>query len=561
MEVNAWHHKTNYPDELNETMMDWYRKRTLGSLLDEASGRFADREALVYEDRTWTYKAWGEETNRLAKGLMALGIGPGDRVALWMTNRPEWLFTVFAIAKTGACVVPLNTRYRTQDIGYTLSQSRSTALICMDKSGPVDYQEIVASAIPELNQSGEKQALSDFPALKHVIMLGDGQLAQSMSFAALSDAGQDISDEQLANRANAVDPDSLMMICYTSGTTASPKGVMHSHIPIRNSHERGQLLGMTFDDVHLNYLPLFHIYALSEITMIATLYGSKQILMDAFDAEAALDLAQAERVTVLHGFEAHWLDLLAAQKRAPRKLNMRIGTLPSGVESTIPIAAEVQNVFGPTISGFGMTECWAFVTVSNPSHSTEQRVYASGYPMNDYEYRIVDPETGTDLPDNTKGEIWIRGYAVMKGYWDKPEESAVALGADGWLRSGDLGERRADGHLVFLGRYKDMLKVGGENVSPAEVEAYVRNMPEVLDVAIVAYPDARLTEVPVAFAVLNDGHSLDAETVTERCKGRIASFKIPRHLLILEEFPMTPSGKIRKVELREMALMRLDARK
>ncbi|MEM7404431.1 MAG: AMP-binding protein [Pseudomonadota bacterium] len=536
--------------------MDWYRKRTLGSLLDTAAERFGAREGLTFNGERWTFTEMRQASDQLAKGLMARGVQPGDRVAIWMTNRPEWIFALFGCAKAGACVVPLNTRYRTDDIGYTVRQSRSSVLLGMDRSGPVDYAGILRSAMPELDKP-EAAGFSGFPDLRDVILLGNEVPDGALPWAALLEAGDAVSDAELAARADAVEPDELMLICYTSGTTASPKGVMHTHVPIRNTHERAQLLGMTFKDVHLNYLPLFHIYGFSEITMVAVMTGARQVLMDVFDAGQALDLAVAEGANVLHGFEAHYLDLLMAQKEAPRELDIRLGTLPSGVESTVPIAAEVQRVFGPTMSGFGMTECWAFVTVSNPSHSEEQRVHTSGYPMNDYEFRIVDPASGADLPVGEKGEIWIRGYAVTRGYWDKPDATAEALDADGWLHSGDLGLIRDDGNLVFLGRYKDMLKVGGENVSPAEVEAFIRDMEEVIDVAVVAYPDQRMGEVPVAFAVLHDGAKLDVETVRARCHGRIASFKIPRHFLALPEFPMTPSGKIRKVELRQMALARL----
>lgn len=537
--------------------MDWYRKRTLGDLLVEAAARFGSRDALVYEDRRWTYAEWLEETNRVAKGLLALNIEPGDRVAVWMTNRPEWLFAMFAIARVGACIVPLNTRYRAADIGYTLSQSRSNCLLCMDQSGPVDYLAILREALPSLDAAGSAGAGPGYESLREVVVLGERQLAASRGWDAMLAAGEAVSDEALAQRAAAVDPDGLMMIGYTSGTTANPKGVMHSHAPIRNTHERTQLLGMTFTDVHLNYLPLFHVYAMSEITMVAVMSGARQVLMDAFDADRALDAAVKEQVTVLHGFEAHWLDLLLAQERDPRPVKMRLGTLPSGVDSTIPIATQVQDVFGPTVSGYGMTEVWAFVTVSNPSHSREQRIHTSGYPMNDYEFRIVDPETGQERAAGEPGEIWIRGYAVMQGYWEKPVETAEVLDAQGWVHSGDLGMLRDDGNLVFMGRYKDMLKVGGENMSPAEVEAFVRAMPEVIDAAVVGYPDRRLTEVPVAFAVLEPGHALTLETLDSRCRGKLASYKIPRHLLVVDALPMTPSGKVRKVELREMALSRL----
>jgi len=535
--------------------MDWYEKRTLGALLDNAAARWGEREALVFESGRWTFRQWKEATDAVAKGLLALGIEPGDHVALWMTNRPEWLFAMFAIAKVGACVVPLNTRYRTDDVSYTLAQSRSRLLISLDRSGPIDYRSMLAEAMPDIG-AGQTDAprSAGFPELERIVFLGEETLPNTLDWASMLELGQHVSDDALARREGSVDPDSLMVIAYTSGTTGHPKGVMHGHLPIRNTHERAQLLGMTFEDVHLNYLPLFHLYAFSEITIMAVLTGAKQVLMDTFDADRALDLAVAENATVLHGFEAHWLDLLTAQERRARPLKLRLGTLPSGVDSTVPIAERVQNVFGPTVSGYGLSEGWAFITCSNPGHSREQRVNTSGYPMNDYAFRIIDPETGGECPPGVSGEILTRGYAVMRGYWEQPEETAEALDPEGWLHTGDMGLLREDGHLVFQGRYKDMLKVGGENVSPAEVEAYLRAMDEVQDAAVVAYPDQRLAEVPVAFVIRARGDPVGGNVLLERCRGRIASFKIPKRIIEVDEFPMTPSGKIRKVELREMAL-------
>ncbi|MEM7255613.1 MAG: AMP-binding protein [Pseudomonadota bacterium] len=540
--------------------MDWYRKRTLGDVLDEAARRWPNRDAFVFEDRVWTYAEWLEETNRVAKALIASGVRDGDRVALWLTNRPEWLFLMFAIPKVGAGIVPLNTRYRTDDVAYTLSQSRSQTLISLDTSGPIDYRAMLAESMPDLDASHGRLQLAKFPELERMIFIGANALPNTMMWGTFLERGAQVSDQQLSERAATVDPDGLMLIAYTSGTTGHPKGVMHSHVPIRNTQERAQVFGFTFDDVHLNYLPLFHLYAFSEISLMAAITGGKQVLMDVFDADRALDAAEAHRASVLHGFEAHWLDLIAAQEARPRSLSVRLGTLPSGVETTVPVAERAHEVIAPTVSGFGMSEAWAFVTCSNPGHAKEQRIYASGFPMNDYEIRIADPETGQELPAGTSGEILVRGYAVMKGYWDKPEATAEAIDSEGWLHSGDMGMLRPDGHLVFQGRYKDMLKVGGENVSPAEVESYLREMPEVIDAAVVSLPDKRLTEVPVAFILADRTTSVDGEALIARCKGRIASFKIPRHVITLSEFPMTPSGKIRKVELRALAIERLGSR-
>ena len=539
--------------------MEWYRKRTLGGVLEEAARRFGAREALVCGEQRWTYEQFNQEVNRVAKGLIALGVKPGERVALWMTNRAEWLFLMFAVVRVGACLVPLNTRYRREDVAYAVTQSRAGTLITLDRSGPVDYQGMLMESMSQITMFDLRTLkIENYPDLKRLVVLGDPRLAHACAWQALLDGGQAISNEMLAARANAVDPDGMMLICYTSGTTGHPKGVMHTHCPIRNTHERAQMLGVAMTDVHLNYLPLFHLYAFSEISMTCVLTGAKQVLMDVFDADRALDLAECENVTMLHGMEAHWLDLLNAQARQPRQLKLRLATLPSGVESTVPIADKVQDVFCPTTSGYGMSETWAYVSCNNPSHTREQRVHASGYPMNDCEIRIIDPDSGEDQPPGVPGEVLVRSYTLMLGYWDKPEATAATIDAGGWLHTGDMGKLRHDGHLVFVGRYKDMLKIGGENVSPAEVEAYLRNMPEIYDAAVVGYPDPRLAEVPVAFVIMQAGHSVDADALIKRMKGRIASFKIPRNVFFVDAFPMTSSGKIRKFELRDEARRLLD---
>lgn len=538
--------------------MEWFQKRTLGSILDTAAARYGEREALVFEQQRWTYSEFNAATNEVAKALIAAGIEPGERVALWMTNRPEWLFLMFAIARVGGCIVPLNTRYRTDDVAYAVSQSRSATLISLAQSGPVNYQQMLADSMPErqLDNNGLLHT-SAYPELKRLIVLGQHNINEAIDYKDFIAAGNEISDATLTARAAAVDPDGMMMICYTSGTTGHPKGVMHSHIPIRNTMERAQLMGLNCNDIHMNYLPLFHIYAFSEISMMCVLTGAKQILMDVFDAGRALELAEQEQATLLHGFEAHWLDLLNAQEHTPKKLNIRLGTLPSGVESTIPIAEKVQDVFCPTVTGFGMSESWAFISISNPALSREQRVNSSGYAMNDYEFRIIDVDSGDDLPPGEPGELWVRGYAVMLGYWDKPEATAETIDADGWLHTGDMAQIRDDGMLVFMGRYKDMLKVGGENVSPAEIEAYLRDMDHIVDAAVVACPDERLAEVPVAYVICSDTAEFNEETLLARMKGRLASFKIPRHIFFVEAFPMTSSGKVRKVELRADVQKRL----
>ena len=536
-------------------MSDWLTKRTWGLLPADAAARWGEREALVFKDRRWTYAEFAAEVDHAAKGLMALGVVPGEKVALWMNNKPEWLFLMYAVAKVGAVLVPLNTRYRTADIHYVVTQSNTGTLISDDRSGPVDYLAMVREVLPDTAAGPPTDhRLAGFPDLRRVVFVGDEKLPGTLSWDEVPALAASVSDAALTARAAAVDPDGLVLIGYTSGTTGDPKGVMHSHINIRNVMERAAILGITFTDVHINYLPIFHIYALSEIALTCIGSGAKQVMMATFDAGEALRLIEAERVTMAHGFDTHWKDLLDSHAAEPRDVtSLRLGTLPAGTEATIATAEAVQDVFCPTVSGFGMTEIWAYVSVSFPTDTREQRIYASGYPMNGVEYRIGDPETGAPLPLDTPGQLLVKSYTVMQGYYEKPEQTVECFTDDGWFLTGDMAKLRADGRLVFMGRYKDMLKVGGENVSPAEVEAQLMSLAGVDQVAVVACPDPRMHEVPAAFIIRSSGNALTENAVIDHLRGKIASFKIPRYVVFVDEFPMTSSGKVQKIKLRDAA--------
>ena len=519
----------------------------LGDVPERAARLWGDSQALIFNDLSWTNAELSVEVDRAAKALMAMGIGHGDHVAVWMTNRPEWLMLMYAIPRVGGCIVPLNTRYRSDDVAYTAAQSESRLLIALDRSGPINYGAMLAEARSEIEKAGH---------LRDIVVVGQ-QIEGSVSWEDFLAAGQTVSDEALVTRARDVTVDHRMMLAYTSGTTGHPKGVVHTHHVLRNSRERVMLLGHNVNDVHMNYLPLFHLFGFGEVALMAGLTGAAQVLIDVFDAEVVLDSVEEFGGTTLHGFDSHWADLNRAQQGRPRDVSsLRLGTLAAGMESTTPVARLAQELFCPTVSGFGMSETWAFVSCSHPTNSLEQRTEASGYPMDGVEYEIRDPETGQELPIGTEGALYIKSYTLMKEYWRNPDATAEVL-RDGWLESGDLARMRPDGHAVFMGRYKDMLKVGGENVSPAEVEGYFLEVEGVQDIAVVSYPDARLSEVPVAFVVRAEASDVTDVGLIERCRGRIASFKIPRHVIFIDEMPATPSGKIRKVELREMALAEL----
>ena len=289
--------------------------------------------------------------------------------------------------------------------------------------------------------------------------------------------------------------------------------------------------------------------------MICALTGAKQILMENFDAGKALTLIEKEKVTLAHGFDTHWKDLLDAQRSLQADVStLRLGTLPAGTEATIPVAELAQDVFCPTVSGFGMTEIWAFAALSFPTDTREQRIYASGYPMSDISFKVVNPDSGITVQPDELGELRVKGYTLMQGYYKKPKATAESFTEDGWFKTGDTAKVREDGRLIFLGRYKDMLKVGGENVSPAEVEAHLMKIPGIQATSVVAYPDERLHEVGVAFTILKSDIMLAPDEITGFLKGKIASFKIPRHIIFVQEFPMTSSGKVQKAKLRKQAV-------
>ncbi len=536
-------------------MSEWFTKKTLGQITTIAADKWGAREALVFEGKRWNWKEFDSEVSLAARGLMAAGVLPGEKVALWMNNKPEWLFLMFGIAKIGAILVPLNTRYRTADIKYVVAQSNTGTLIADDRSGPVSYVELLREVMPDSNNlSKEAGRVSNFPDLNRVVFVGNEKLPGTELWSTILSLASDVSEQQLIEREKQVNPDDLLLIGYTSGTTGDPKGVMHSHINIRNCAERAAILGVSFTDIHINYLPLFHLYALSEIAMICALTGAKQILMETFDSSAALKLIETEKVTLAHGFDTHWKDLLDTQTQDNRDTSsLRLGTLPAGTEATIPVAEMVQDVFCPTVSGFGMTETWAFTALSFPTDTREQRIHASGYPMTDTHFKVADPESEQSVPEGDLGELMVKGYTLMQGYYRKPEATKESYGKDGWFKTGDTAKLRPDGRLVFLGRYKDMLKVGGENVSPAEVEAHLMEVEGLHAVSVVGYPDVRLHEVGVAFVIRKQDSKLIENDVTKYLKGKVASFKIPKHVLFVDEFPMTSSGKVQKVKLRVLA--------
>jgi fatty-acyl-CoA synthase len=535
-------------------MPEWFEKVTIGAQLDRIAARFGVREALMFEGKRWTFRQLQEETDRAARGLIACGVQPGDKVSLWLLNCPEWLHIQFAVAKIGAVLVPINTRFRTTDLEYVLRQSDSTTLITVDHSGPVGYLDMVRELVPELDACDEPSQLRTdaFPALRRVILVSEQSHVGTLRWQDVVASGNNVSVEELKARQHAVDPDDTAVIMYTSGTTGFPKGVMHNHNMLRNVIDEANRMAVKPTDVTLMYLPLFHAFGLYEGALMMILTGSRQVLTAQFDPGEALRLIASEQVTMMHGFDTHFQDIMDHPDCArTERSSLRTGILAAGLPSTEPVARRTQQLLCGTVSGWGMTEVGVGAALGFPTDSEDDRCSASGMALPGYELQIIDPDTGATVPYDTPGELCCRGYGVMQGYYNKPEETAQAIDAEGWLHSGDMATMRADGTIRFLGRYKEMLKVGGENVDPVEIEAILLQHPAVNQVKVVGVPEPRLHEVACACVILEPGVQVEPDELLALCKGKIASFKIPRHVLFRKEYPMTSSGKVQKFKLSE----------
>lgn len=541
-------------------MTNPYCEATLGELANRAAADFGEHEFVYFQGDRYTFRQARERIDRTARGLMALGVEPGEKVGLWMTNRPEWIDVMFACAKIGTVLVPINTRFRTADLDYVLRQSNTSMLITMDESGPIRYFDMVREACPELlRQDRDSLRCKSFPDLRRVVNLGRQKPSGVYGWDELLQAAEDVPPAELQQRESAVSPEDTLFIMYTSGTTGFPQGVMQPHgALVYNLKETCRLLETTADDVTVMFLPLFHCFGYQQGPIVSMVAGCRMVLTETFDPGETLELIGTEGGTMLHGFDTHWQALMEHPNVGRTDLGtLRLGILAAGLPSTAPIARRAYELLCPTISGWGMTEVLAGATIGRLGDSVELSTLASGNPMRGNEVKVINPATGEELPPETEGELCMRGYGVMQGYYNKPDETASMIDGDGWLHSGDRAVLRGDGYIRFLGRYKEMLKIGGENVDPVEVEAFFAEHPKIARIQIVGVPDRHLSEVPVAFIVADGDNPPSEEELTAFAGGKLASFKIPRHYFIVDDYPMTPSGKVKKFELRKAARERL----
>lgn len=535
--------------------------KTVGQMLDEAAARFAERQAVVFADERISYAELRRRVDRLARGLLALGIRKDDKVALWLPNRPAWLFAQHACAKIGAIVVALNTRYKAHELSYILEQSDAAALILTDHLGPIDFLEILDEVLPEL-KNAEPGALhaEKFPLLKRVIVDAEDPYPGTVRLRDVLEAG-DQSGQDLEAAGARVTADDVFTILYTSGTTSFPKGAMISHANcLPHGWNCGAQLRLAADDRILHALPFSGTWGGVNIPLTAFTHGACLVLMESFDPGAALYLMEKERITVWNAVDAMILGVLEHPDldRYDRS-SLRTGgvAMTSGGAQSLfdEVVARIglRQAFQP----YGMTEVNALALYHDLDEPAESRKLPGIWPAPGLEVRVVNPETGQPCKPGEEGELQHRGQLVTRGYYKKPEETAKALTEDGWLRSGDLAVQDEAGRTIFKGRLREVLRISHFMVAPREIEEFLMAHPKVHQAFVVGVPDVKLGEAPVAYVIPKEGEILGEAELMAHCKGKIASYKIPRHIRLVKDVPRTPGphgDKVQKPKLREQAI-------
>ena len=530
-----------------------YRDITVGSLLSRLADDLPGAEALVYSHagERWTFRALDDEARLIARGLVSSGVKPGDRVAVWATNVPEWIVLQFALAKIGAILVTVNTALRAQEIAYLLRQSETSTLVTIRGFRSVDY-------VDELRAAGAigdpARRATEFPALARVIFVGADALPELMPYDALHEAAAATSDAEVRRLEAAVQVDDVINMQYTSGTTGFPKGVMlSSRNIVNNGYALGQGLGFTTSDRLCLCVPLFHCFGCVIGVLGAFSHGACLCPVESFDARRVLETIERERCTALYGVPTMFL----AELEDPDFDRFDLSSLRTGIMAGAlcpePLMRKViDRMHLPEMTiCYGLTETSPGLTQTPRDASLAERTQTVGKVMSEIEVKIVDPATGEELPRGTRGELWARGYVVMKGYYNMPEQTAAAITPEGWLRSGDEASIDADGNVRITGRIKDLIIRGGENVAPKEIEDVIRQHPAVSDVSVYAVTSDFFGEEVAAAIRPQAGATIDGGEIMEFCKARLARFKVPRFIKSVDTFPMTASGKIQKYRLRE----------
>jgi fatty-acyl-CoA synthase len=520
---------------------------TIGVNLDRTVTAFGERDALVeYQTgRRWTYGELAAEIDAIALGLLALGVTKGDRVGIWSPNRAEWVFVQYATAKIGAILVNINPAYRVHELEFVLNQAGVRTLVAAPEFKTSDYAAMIEEVRPRC------------AALRDVVLMG------RESWDALRDAGRNGDPERLREAGRGLSADDPINIQYTSGTTGFPKGATLSHHNIlNNGYFVGELCGYDQEDRICAPVPFYHCFGMVMCNLAATSHGACIVIpAEGFDPKATLAAVAAERCTSLYGVPTMFIAELNDDSFADHDLSSLRTGIMAGSPCPVEVMKQVIERMGMAEVAicYGMTETSPVSTQTRADDTLDRRVSTVGTVHPHLEIKVIDPESGATVPRGTPGELCTRGYSVMLGYWEQPDTTAEAIDAARWMHTGDLAVMDAEGYVNITGRIKDMVIRGGENVYPREVEEFLYTHPDIVDAQVIGVPDEKYGEELMAWVRLRPGaQPLTAETLREFCTGRLAHYKIPRYVHLVDEFPMTVTGKVRKVQMREEAITILD---
>ncbi len=537
-----------------------FTEDTIGDLFEKEVKNHPDRDFIIYPDRDlrFTYKDFDERVNMFAKGLLSLGITKGDHVGIWAKNVPDWLTFMFATAKIGVVLVTVNTAYKGHELEYVLEQSDMKALAIIDGYQDVDYINIMYELVPEL-KTQERGSLKSkkFPFLEHVIYIGQEKHRGMYNTNELMLLGKHTDDSELLKVKKTVSNNDAVNMQYTSGTTGFPKGVMLTHRNIlNNGYYIGERQKFTGEDRLCITVPLFHCFGIVLAVMAIITHGATVVMIELFDPLMVLAAVQKEKCTALYGVPTMFI----AEFSHPMFDMFDLSSLRTGIMAGSPCPIEAMKKVVKDMnmtqitSVYGLTEGSPGFTQTSVDDPLEKRVETVGKPLPNCEVKIVDPETGETLGPNMTGEICCKGYNVMKGYYKMPEKTKEVIDEDGWLHSGDLATCDDEGYYSIVGRIKDMIIRGGENIYPREIEEFIHTIDGVMDVQVVGIPDEKYGEIIGAFVIKEKEAQLTAEDIRDYAVNKIARYKVPKHIFFVDEFPLTASGKIQKFKLRDQAV-------
>lgn len=542
-----------------DSLIDYTFSGVLDRVCEEFPSQYAFRFTEI--DYTRTYPEFRNDVDAFAQALIALGVKKGDHVAVWATNVPEWYITFWATVKIGAVLVTVNTGYKIYEAEYLLRQSDTHTLVMIEGCKDSNYVEIMQTLCPELLTKGDGPLNSErLPRLKNVVTVGC-EAPGCYTFAEALEKGKDVDKETVYEMARRTKCTDVCNMQYTSGTTGFPKGVMLTHYNVVNNGKNiGDCMDLSTADEMMIQVPMFHCFGMVLAMTACVTHGTAMSPITAFSPRKSLNCIYNEKITAFHGVPTMFIALLEHPDfDADKFKNMRTGIM-AGSPCPIKVMEDVINKMhmSEICITYGQTEASPGCTMSKTTDSVEKRVNTVGQAMYGIECKIVDPETGEELPDNTDGEFVARGYNIMKGYYNMPEATAAAIDEDGWLHTGDLARRTPDGYFKITGRIKDMIIRGGENIYPKEIEDFIYTYDKVKDVQVIGVPDEQYGEEIAAYVIAKEGVTVTEDEIKDYVRSNMAKHKVPRYVIMTDAFPMNAAGKILKYKMREDAIEKLD---